>query len=54
MKLTKAQGKEFKEISKFFLEATDVIEDPYLRATVSAKILSRLSCFADRLGGRRI
>lgn len=47
--LAESQNKELKRITKFFLEAVDPIEDQHERGIVSAKILSRLACFADRL-----
>ena len=40
---------ELKRIAKYFLEATKIIDDTELRAMVSVKILSRVSCLADRL-----
>jgi len=53
IKLTKKEKAELKRICDFFMEATEIIEDTPLRAMVSAKILSRLSCFADRLVGKK-
>lgn len=49
IKLTRKQKAEFEEICDFFMEATEPIEDPALRAIVSAKILSRLGCFTNEL-----
>ena len=51
MILNKKQRTEMKKITKFFMEATKLIEDTGLRAMVSVKILSRLGCFTDRLTG---
>jgi len=48
-KLTKGQKAELKRIGDFFLEATEPIEDTFIRAVVSAKILSRLGCFTEKL-----
>jgi len=49
MKLTPKEKAELKRISKYFLEAAEIIDDTELRAMVSVKILSRVSCLADRL-----
>jgi len=49
MKLTPKEKAELKRISKYFLEATEIIDDTELRAMVSVKILSRVSCLADKL-----
>ena len=49
IKLTKKEKAEFERICDFFMEATSLIDDTFLRARVSSKILSRLSGFADRL-----
>ena len=49
IKLTSKEKAELKRISEYFLEATEVIEDIELRAMVSVKILSRVSCLADKL-----
>ena len=51
MILNKKQKAEMKKITKFFMEAMELIEDSHLRASVSVKILSRLGCFTDRLTG---
>lgn len=51
MILNKKQKAEMKRIVKFFMEAVEPIEDVHLRAFVSAKICSHLSCFTDRLTG---
>ena len=51
MILNKKQRAEMKRITKFFMEATALIEDTHLRSAVSVKILSRLGCFTDRLTG---
>ena len=52
IKLTRKQKAQMDKICDFFMEATEPIEDTYLRGVVSAKILSRLACFADKLTGR--
>jgi len=49
IKLTPKEKAELKEIARFFLEATEIIDDVFLRAQVSAKILSRISCLSHRL-----
>jgi len=49
IKLTSKEKAELKRISNFFLEATEIIEDTALQAQVSARILSRIGCFADKL-----
>jgi hypothetical protein len=49
IKLTLKQIAKLKEISDYFLEAVTIIDDTTLKAKVSAKILSRVSCLADRL-----
>ena len=49
MKLTKKQKTELDKVVKFFLEATEPIEDSHLRAMVDVKIMSRIGCFAERL-----
>ncbi len=49
IKLTPKQKAELKKISIYFLEAAEIIDNTELRARVSAKILSRVSCLADRL-----
>ena len=49
IKFTQKQKAEIKRILKYFLEAAEVIDDTELRAWVSARIASRVSCFADRL-----
>ena len=51
MILNKKQKAEMDRIVKFFMEATEIIEDTHLRACVTVKILSRLGCFTDRLTG---
>ena len=54
IKLTRKQKAQMDKICDFFMEATEPIEDTYLRGVVSAKILSRLACYADRLTGEKI
>lgn len=49
IKFTPKQIAELRKISDYFLEAAVIIDDIALRARVSAKILSRVSCLADRL-----
>lgn len=52
MILNKKQKVEMKRITKFFMEATEILEfDKQLRAMVDVKILSRLGCLTDRLTG---
>ena len=46
---TPKQTAELKKISSYFLEAAAIIDDIELRARVSVKISSRVSCLADRL-----
>ena len=49
IRLTRKQKAEMNKIAKFFLEATEPIEDTELKAIVSVKILSRLGCFTSEL-----
>jgi len=49
IKLTKKQKRELDDIAKYFLEATEPIDDPDLKAMVTAKILSRIGALSDRL-----
>ena len=49
IKLNKKQDKEMKRIVKWFMEATEPIEDTHLKAMVDVKILSRLGCLSERL-----
>jgi len=49
IKLTKKQKQELNSIAKYFLEATEPIEDSALKAMVTAKILSRIGALSDRL-----
>ena len=49
IKLTKKEKAEYDRIADFFLEAVEPIQDNFIRALVTVKILSRLGCFTERL-----
>jgi len=51
MVLTKKQRKEMDGIVKFFMECVEPISDREERGVVSAKILSHLACYTDKLLG---
>ena len=51
MILNKKQRKEMDNIVKFFMECVEPISDRVERGMVTAKILSHLACFTDRLTG---
>lgn len=51
MILNKKQKQEMDRIVKFFMECTEPISDRDERGIVTAKILSHLGCFTDRLTG---
>jgi hypothetical protein len=51
MVLTKKQRKEMDEIVEFFMQCVEPISDRSERGMVSAKILSHLACFTDKLLG---
>jgi hypothetical protein len=48
-KLTKEQQAELNRVASFIATAADWLEDSNLRHMTTAKILSRVACFADRL-----
>lgn len=49
VKLNKKQQEEMKKIIKWFMEATEPIQDTHLKARVDVQILSRLACLSQKL-----